>query len=511
MAAPRTDLDSTVDDDAPDAYRDLLGRYARVANLESGAGVLYWDQQVTMPEGGAPARGKQLAALSATTHEKLTNDAMADALDACEGIALDDERAANVREIRRRHERNRSLPEEVVEELTEQQSASQRVWREAKAEDDFDRFAPTLETLRDLHVERAEAIAPDRPAYEVMYEDGEPYLPLERLEEVFEELKAGLVPLIEAIEASGVDLPSPFVAAGPYDDATQRGLSEAVLDVLDYPEDRGRLDVSAHPFTSGNQFDARITTRFKPDDPMDAFTATVHEFGHASYELGLPDARFGEPLGASLSSGVHESQSRFWENHVARTEPFWEGFVGEANDHLGTDATAREAYAAVNQIYPDNLVRVEADELTYHLHIILRCEIDRAFVEGDVGVSEIPALWNEKMADYLGVVPDTDTDGCLQDIHWSSRFAAFQGYTIGSVLAAQLDHAMRADLGDDRVDDLIREGDFDPLWAWMTENVHRHGRRYPTDELVAEATGEPLTAEYFLDYVETKFGDLYDL
>jgi len=509
MATPNADLDSTVSDGAPDAYRDLMEQYARIAHLESGSGVLYWDQQVTMPTGGTAARGKQLAALSATTHEKLTSDAMADALDAAEGADLDDERAANVREIRRRHERNRSVPESLVEELTEQQSASQQVWKEAKADDDFAHFAPTLETLRDLHVERAEAIDPARPAYEVLYEDGEPYLPLERLEEIFEELKAGLVPLIEEIAESDRDLASPFVAAGPYDDDTQRGLSEAVLDLLNYPEDRGRLDVSAHPFTSGNQFDARITTRFKPEDPMDAFTATVHEFGHASYELGLPDGRFGEPIGASLSSGVHESQSRFWENHVARTEPFWEGFVDEANDHLGTDATAREAYEAVNQIYPDNLIRVEADELTYHLHIILRCEIDRAFVEGDISVGEIPQVWNAKMDDYLGVVPDTDAEGCLQDIHWSSRFAAFQGYTIGSVLAAQLDRAMREDLGD--VDALIREGDLEPLWEWMTEHVHSHGRRYPTDELVEEATGEPLTAEYFLDYVEKKFGELYNL
>ncbi|QZY00367.1 carboxypeptidase M32 [Halobaculum rubrum] len=509
MAPPTTDLDSTVTDDASDAYRELMGQYERIAHLESGSGVLYWDQQVTMPTGGTAARGKQLAALSATTHEKLTSDAMADALDGAEDADLDDERAANVREIRRRHERNRSVPESLVEELTEHRSHSQQVWKEAKADDDFARFAPALETLRDLQIERAEAITPDRPAYEVMYEDGEPYLPLERLEEIFEELKTGLVPLIEEIEASDADLASPFVAAGPYDDDTQRGLSEAVLDLLHYPDDRGRLDVSAHPFTSGNQFDARITTRFKPEDPMDAFTATVHEFGHASYELGLPDGRFGEPLGASLSSGVHESQSRFWENHVARTEPFWEGFVDEANDHLGTDATAREAYEAVNQIYPDNLIRVEADELTYHLHIILRCEIDRAIVEGDISIEEVPRVWNEKMDDYLGVVPDTDAEGCLQDIHWSGRFAAFQGYTIGSVLAAQLDHAMREDLGD--VDALIREGDLEPLWEWMTEHVHRHGRRYPTDELVEEATGEPLTAEYFLDYVEEKFGELYGL
>ncbi|WP_049947858.1 carboxypeptidase M32 [Candidatus Halobonum tyrrellensis] len=486
-----------------------MERYRRIAHLESGAGVLYWDQQVTMPEGGTPARGKQLAALSGTTHEKLTSDAMADALDAAEGCELDDERAANVREVRRRHDRNRSLPGELVEELTEHRSHSQQVWQEAKEADDFASFAPELETLRELHVDRAEAIDPDRPAYEVMYEDGEPYLPISRMAEIFEELKEALIPLIDDIRATGTDLPTPFADAGPYDDATQRALSEDVLDLLNFPDDRGRLDVSAHPFTSGNQFDSRITTRYDPDDPLGALTSTVHEFGHASYNLGLPRGRFGEPLGESLSSGVHESQSRFWENHVARTRPFWERFVDTVNEHLGTDASAEEAYAAINHVYPDNLIRVEADELTYHLHIILRCEVDRAFVEGDTAADDLPDVWDEKMEEYLGVTPDTDAEGVLQDIHWSGRFAAFQSYTIGSVLAAQLDAAMCDDLGD--VDALIREGDLEPLWEWMTDNVHRHGRRYPTDELVAEATGEPLTAEYFVDYVESKFGDLYDL
>ncbi|WP_313691974.1 carboxypeptidase M32 [Halorarum halobium] len=513
MARQSSDAESggEPDREAPERYEALLDRYRRIAYLESGSGVLYWDQQVTMPEGGTPARGKQLAALSATTHEKLTSDGMAEAIADAEDADLSEAEAANVREIRRRHDRNRSVPESLVEELTEHTSNSQRVWQEAKAEDDFDRFAPALETLRDLQVRRAEAIDPDRPPYEVMYEDGEPYLPLDRMAEIFEELKDALVPLIEEIQAEGDDLPSPFVEAGPYADEEQRALSDAVLDLLGYPEEHGRLDVSAHPFTAGNQYDARITTRFKPDDPMDALTATVHEFGHASYELGLPTERFGEPLGASLSSGVHESQSRFWENHVGRTKPFWEGFLPTAKEHLDgiDDVTPEEAYAAVNRIYPENLIRVEADELTYHLHIILRCELDRAFVAGDLAVEELPDAWNRKMEEYLDVTPDTDAVGVLQDIHWSSRFAAFQGYTIGSVLAAQLDHAMRRDVDD--VDAKIREGDLKPLRDWMTEHVHSHGRRYPTDELVEEATGEPLTAEYFVDYVEEKFGALYGL
>ena len=207
---------------------------------------------------------------------------------------------------------------------------------------------------------------------------------------------------------------------------------------------------------------------------------------------------------------MHESQSRFYENHVGRTKPFWQAnrdlFVEHFPRH--DDVSARELYEAANKVRPDNLIRVEADELTYHMHIILRCEIDRAFVDGDLAVDEIPHVWDEKMDDYLGVTPDTDREGCLQDIHWSYGFAGFQNYTVGSVLAAQLDHAMREDL---LVDALVRDGDLQPIHDWLEAHVHRHGRRYTTPELIEEATGEPLTAEYFLDYVTEKYTDLYDL
>jgi carboxypeptidase Taq len=262
---------------------------------------------------------------------------------------------------------------------------------------------------------------------------------------------------------------------------------------------------------SGNQFDARITTRFNESDPIDALTASIHEYGHATYQLGLREDKYANPLGESRSAGVHESQSRFWENHVGRTGPFWERFLPTFTEHIDghDDLTVDEMYEAVNRIYPENLIRVEADELTYHMHIILRSEVGRAFVEGDISVDELPQVWHEKMDEYLGVVPETDREGCLQDIHWTMRFAAFHGYTIGSVLAAQLDHALRQDVDD--VDGQIRAGDFEPIRDWLTENVHRHGCRYPTDELIEEATGEPLTADYFIDYVTEKYTALYDL
>jgi carboxypeptidase Taq len=339
-----------------------------------------------------------------------------------------------------------------------------------------------------------------------MYEDGAPYLPLETVEDVFETLREELVPLIADIREQGDDLPDPF--DGTYPDDDQLALCEAALDVLGYDRSRGRLDTAPHPFMFGTQFDARVTTRFDESDPLGAVMSTTHEYGHASYQLGLRQDEYGTPLGQSRSSGVHESQSRFWENHVGRTRPFWESFAPTVNEHLGTDVDPETMYQSVNRIYPENLIRVEADELTYHFHIILRSEIDRAFVEGDVDVGEIPDLWDEKMEEYLGVTPPNDAKGCLQDIHWSSGFAAFQNYTVGSVLAAQLNAAIREDLD---VDGLVREGEFDPIREWMGEHVHEPGCRYETPELVEHATGEPLTADYFVEYAREKFTDLYGL
>jgi carboxypeptidase Taq len=493
------------------AYEELLERYERISAINGASGVLSWDQQTMMPDDGTPARSAQLSALSGISHDLLTDDEFGDLLDQLEDADLDPEQEAVVRELRFGYDRAVEVPEDLVQELTETSSEAQQIWQNAKAEDEFGEFAPTLETIRDLHVERAEHIDPDKNPYLVMHEGGERDIPIEKVEDIFATLREELVPLIDDIKQNGDDLPSPFAERGPYDPDKQEELSRDALDLLNFDWDRGRLDVSPHPFTSGNQFDTRITTRFREDDFLGSLTATVHEFGHATYQLGLPQEQFGSPLGESRSAGVHESQSRFWENHVGRTREFWELFLPTVKEHFPEldDVDVEEAYAAVNRIYPENLIRVEADELTYHMHIILRYEIGRAFVEGDIGVDEIPQVWNEKMEEYLGVTPDTDTNGCLQDIHWTGGFAAFQGYTIGSVLAAQLDAAMRREIDD--VDEKIRTGEFEPLLDWMRENVHSHGQRYRADELIEEATGEPLTAEYFVDYATEKFTDLYGL
>jgi carboxypeptidase Taq len=460
-----------------------------------------------MPEGGTPARAKQRGAVSAVQHDLLVDDDVGGWLDELEAADLPPEESATVREIRRQYERKARVPTDLVEEISEATSDAHPVWQEAREEDDWSTFAPTVEKLLDLKREYANHIDSSADTYEVLFGDYEPYIDLDTAEEILEQLRETLVPLIDDVRESDVDL---YEVEGTYPEDQQLSLAEETLETLGYDFEHGRLDTAPHPFSSGTQFDARVTTRFDESDPLDSLGSTIHEFGHATYTQGLREDAYGSPLGEHRGLTVHESQSRLWENHVGRSRAFWEFFVPQFNDHHGTDLTPEQAYEAANQVYEDNLIRVEADELTYHLHIILRFEIERDLLAGDLDVEEVPAVWNDKMEEYLGVRPETDAEGCLQDIHWShGSFGYFPTYSLGSVLAAQLHAAAEDDIED--LDTKIRAGDFEDLHTWLTDNVHSHGQRHTTDDLIREATGESFTADYFLDYAESKFGDLYDL
>ncbi|PSQ17324.1 carboxypeptidase [Halobacteriales archaeon QS_8_69_73] len=491
----------------PEAYDDLLEQYERATYLGDANMVLSWDQEVMMPEEGTPARAKQRSAVSAMQHELLVDDDVGAWLDELEATELPAEEAAVVREIRRQYDRKARVPTELVEEISEVTSDAHPVWQEARETDDWSTFAPTVERLLELKREYAEHIDPDADPYAVLFADYEPYLDLETAERVLERLRDRLVPLIDDIRAADADL---HAVEGTFPEDDQLALARETLEALGYDFDRGRLDTAPHPFSSGTQFDARVTTRFDESEPLDSLGSTVHEFGHATYTQGLSTDDYGTPLGEHRGLTVHESQSRLWENHVGRSRAFWEGFVPRFNDYHGTGLTPEQAYEAANRVYEDNLIRVEADELTYHLHIILRFEIERDLLAGDLDVAEVPAVWNDKMEEYLGIRPETDADGCLQDIHWShGSFGYFPTYSLGSVLAAQLYDAAADEVAD--LDEKIRAGEFGPLHEWLTDNVHAHGRRHTTDELVEEATGEPFTADFFLDYAESKFGALYGL
>ena len=498
-------------DTTPAAYDDLLDRVGRIANVSHASELLSWDQQVMMPDEGTPARSRQLSTLSAVEHDLLVADELGRLLDDLETADLAPEQRAVAREVRREQERAVRVPTDLVERISAASSEALTAWREAREADDFETFAPHLRELLDLKRRYAAHVDPDRDPYAVLFEEYEPCLPLAHAEDVLTTLREAVVPLVDDIRTADADLATDTFA-GTFDADRQEALVRDALDDLGYPWERGRLDAAPHPFSTGTTYDARITTRYDETDPIGALLSTVHEFGHATYTLGLPDEAYGTPLGEARDLSIHESQSRLWENHVGRSRAFWEGFlprVVEAFPAIG-DPSVREAYEAVNAVDPSNLIRVEADELTYHLHIVLRFEIERDLVRGDLDVTEVPAVWNEKMESYLGVRPETDAEGCLQDIHWShGNFGYFPTYSLGSVIAAQLFDA--AETAVEGLDDAIRAGEFDPLHDWLTDRIHRHGKRFETNELVARATGDDVSADAFVDYAREKYGSLYGL
>ena len=496
---------------ADTAYATIEDRLREVQYLSDSESVLSWDQQVMMPEGGTPARAKQVGTLTRIRHEIVGSDELGEALEAVEHADLGADEQAIVREARRRYDRAAPVPSDFVGTLRETISNAFPVWVEAKESDDFDAFAPVLEELIELRREYAAYIDPDAPPYEVLFTEYEPYLSLDTANEILETLRSELVPLIQAVNDSNVTL-SDDIFGGSVDLETQEAISREALDLVGFEWEHGRLDTSAHPFSSGNPFDARITTRYQESEPLDAFTATLHEFGHAQYTLGLDREAYGTPLGNARELTVHESQSRLWENHIGRSAAFWRGFLPRAAGYIPAleQVTTREAYEAANQVYPDNFIRVEADELTYHLHIIIRFEIEQDLIEGTLDVAEIPAVWNDKYESYLGIRPETDAEGCLQDVHWAhGSFGYFPTYSLGSVLAAQIFDALSSDLPD--IEDKIESGTFDPIRSWLGEQVHQHGQRYPTPELIEEATGAPYSATPFVEYVTEKYSELYNL
>ncbi|UTF55678.1 carboxypeptidase M32 [Natronosalvus rutilus] len=504
---------------AEEAYQIVLEQSQRVIDLEKTNQLMRWDSDVMMPPGGAPARSSQRTTLSAARHRYLTDDRLGEALNVLDDADLDDGQEAIVREVRREYTTASRIPDDLNDEISAINSRAHESWKEAREANDWSAFGPLVAEHFEVKKQWSNHVDPDGDPYEVIWSQrtgylGQPHISLETVDRIFDTLREELVPLIEDIHESGTDLATDALSSesGEFDTATQKELNRAALDAVGLDWDRTRFDIAPHPFSFGNPYDVRMTTRYDETDLTEALTGTLHEFGHTAYAHGLSQEQYGTPLGEPRGIGIHESQSRFFENHVGRTQAFWEHFMPTVREHYPQleDVTAREAYEAVNQVFKDNFIRVEADELTYHMHIILRTEIERDLFHNRITADEIPELWNDKMEDYLGIRPSTDNEGCLQDPHWSRSLPGFIGYTIGSVLAAQLDAAMREELNED-VDELIRDCELGPIREWLTENVHSHGQFFRADELVREATGEDLTADYFVEYVNEKYRDLYDL
>lgn len=486
-----------------------------ISDLDEAARVLYWDMETYIPAGGFEGRGRVLATLQRRSHDLFASDRVSTLLEAAAdevaGLDHDSDDASLVRVTMRDQARERRIPSELVGEIAEASTAAAPTWRQARENDDFGLFAPSLQKTVDLSRRKAEAIGfEDRPYDALLY--SEPGMTTAELERIFGRLKEAIVPLVRRIAAKRETVDASLLL-GDFPEADQLAFAERVITRFGFDFARGRMDLSAHPFMMPvNPGDVRLTNRVRADFlPMSLFGA-MHESGHGMYGQGHAPELAGSPLWDGASPGFHESQSRLYENLIGRSRPFWKYWFGPLQsvfpDQLGK-ADAETFYRAVNKVEP-SLIRVEADEVTYNLHILLRFELENELLEGKLAVAQVPDAWNARMEEYLGVEPPNSTLGALQDIHWSfAELGGFPGYTLGNLIGAQLMLAIRADLRD--LDTQVERGEFGPLQAWLIEKVQRHGRKFTPAELLERATGQKLDAGPWIAYAEGKFGDIYGL
>jgi carboxypeptidase Taq len=497
-------------------YAELIQRTKETAVLASCGAVLGWDERTYMPHDGSAFRGDQMALLARLTHEMSTDPKVGELLVSVEGTSLvanpESPAAINVREIRRAYDRAVKLPKELVEELARVTTRAQQAWQEARSKNDFPAFRPWLEQIIQLKRREADAVGYKDHPYDALLDEYEPGATAAEIRKVLSALASELVPLIAAIGQSERK-PRREILEREYAVDVQQSFAKEAAEALGFNFRAGRLDVTTHPFCSGvGPGDCRITTRYNPRFFNEAFFGVLHETGHGIYDQGLVAEHFGTPLGTYCSLGIHESQSRLWENQVGRGRPFWEHFYPRAQKAFPTalaDVRLDDFYFAINVARP-SLIRVEADEATYNLHIILRFELELSLLTGDLKPADLPGAWNERFTKMFGLTPPDDRQGCLQDIHWSmGGIGYFPTYTLGNLYAAQFMNAARDQLPDLEGD--FSRGQFGRLKAWLNEKVHRPGRSYRSSELCRRVTGEGLQHGPLVDYLREKFGRLYDL
>ena len=494
-------------------FDELKTLLARVADLNAAADVLEWDQETYMPDGAAGARGHQVATLRKLAHEFFTADEVGTLLEALapvtQGLDPVSTEASLVRVAWRDYEKALKIPAALVAEMAEAVARGKQAWRKARATDTYATFAPHLEHLIDLNVQKAEALGYDDCLSDALLDQYEEGMKTATVEAVFADLRARLVPIVHAIAER--EPPDDRVLHQPFDKQKQWDFGLEVIKDFGYDFDRGRQDLSVHPFTTSFSItDVRLTTRVDERYLPSALFGTLHECGHGLYEQGIDLALDRTPLADGTSLGMHESQSRLWENLVGRSRAFWQCYYPRLQavfpDQLA-DVSLEAFYRGINKVEP-SLIRVEADEVTYNLHVMLRFELEQAMVEGRVTVADLPELWNEKMEEYLGLRPETDADGVLQDIHWSlGALGYFPTYSLGNLMSAQLFDQAKKDLPG--LEAQIAAGQFAALLGWLRTNIHQYGRKLEALEILERVTGEGLNAGPWLDYIREKYGEIY--
>ena len=496
------------------AYDELIRRSREQQLLSSCSALLSWDEHTYMPKGGAEHRGNQLALLAGIHHDRATDPKLGELIAEVEGSPTAAEAgsapAANVRELRRAYDRYTKLPRRLVEEMARATSKGNEDWVAARKEKSFRILRPTLETIVRLKRQEAECLGYEDDPYDALIDEYEPGAKSRDLAALFDAVRVELVPLLAAIKGS-TRRPDRSILKREYPVERQRFFGEAVASAVGFDFERGRLDTTEHPFCTGiGTGDTRITTRFDVHNFNDAFFGILHEVGHGLYDQGLDPVHQGTPMGEAVSLGIHESQSRLWENIVGRGKAFWTYWFPLAKQvfreplhGVGLDAF----HFAINEVEP-SLVRVQADEITYNLHILIRFELERALLNDDLPLEDLPAAWTEKYVHYLGVTPRNDLEGCLQDIHWSAGlFGYFPTYTLGNIYAAQFYAKAAEELGD--LSAAFGRSDFSGLLDWLRARIHSQGQRYRADELARKVTGSPPDHRPLIHSLRKKYGELY--
>lgn len=495
------------------AYAALEQRFRRVSGIAGALAVLDWDRAAIMPTGGAAARAEQVAELSLLRHETLTADGVDDLLAAAEApaasAALDPWQAANLREMRRTVRHAGALDGKLVQALSRAASAAEMAWRHARAEDDFASLQPHLDGLLRLTREAAaaKAAAFGVTPYDALLDEFEPGGRSATIDAIFADLAAFLPNFLDRVLARQAAQPAPLPLPGPFPQAAQRQLGLTMMTAMGFDFEHGRLDISLHPFTGGVPDDVRITTRYEESDFTRALMAVLHETGHALYELGLPAAWRQQPVGQARGMALHEGQSLLMEMQVCRSPAFLRFAAPLMREAFGGHGPAWQA-ENVQRLYhrvSRGLIRVDADEVTYPLHVILRYRLERALLADELQVADLPAAWRDGMQALVGIAPPTDRDGCLQDIHWpSGSFGYFPTYTLGALTAAQLYAAARTQNPD--IEAAIAQGDFRLLLTWLRAKVHGRGSLLSTDALLTDVTGAPLGTTAFKTHLEQRYG-----
>ncbi|GHT97129.1 carboxypeptidase M32 [Spirochaetia bacterium] len=488
--------------------------------LENVAAVLQWDQETYLPIKGVEDRSEQLSLMEGIAHERFTNPEIGRLLQELGSDAkhpdgdetLPSQERDFLKVLRRGYDRAVKLPADLVRDAARAEGLSQAAWVQARKHNDFQAFAPHLSAMIDFARKKAACWGYEGSAvYDGLLDIYEPGLPAAKIDALFGPLRDRLAALLKRI-AVRPQIDAPFLKQN-YDIAAQARFNQELMDWLGFDKERGRLDITAHPFTTSLGFDdVRITTRYFQNNLLSSVFSTIHESGHAFYEMGLPPAFRGSCLADGASMAVHESQSRFWENVIGRSRPFWEGRfpalkAAFPEQLAGVDAHA--FYRAVNRVEP-SLIRVDADEVSYGLHIILRFELEKRLFAGTLAVQDLPAAWRKAMKDLIGVEPETDADGVLQDVHWSQgSFGYFPSYALGNLYGLQFTKKLRRDIPD--FENAITQGNFRPIYTWLKDTIYIWGRRLDPPALLKQVTGEDLSALPFLDYIESKYTELYGL